>query len=161
MKRLSSPALTCALLSLGLLRCSAQAPDAYKTYGNARFGYSICYPSNLFAPQPEAENGDGREFHSKDGAILRAWGMNNALDDSIKQAYEDELENYNKPGSSATYKVLRSNWFVVSGTKGDRIVYHKTILKNNQFKSFEIEYDKSKKATYDPVASKIAGCFTG
>lgn len=38
----------------------------YKFYNNARFGYSISYPSDLLVPQGEAENGDGQKFLSMD-----------------------------------------------------------------------------------------------
>jgi hypothetical protein len=64
----------------------------YDTYGNARFGYSISYPSNLI-PQGESENGDGQAFETKDkSAKLTVWGSHNALDQSLKEKYKGFLK---------------------------------------------------------------------
>ena len=160
-------AVVVALLVVALLittGCARRAPpaDDYQTYTNARFGYSVCYPANRFEAQPEAENGDGRKFIARnDGALLLVYGMNNALAQSLQELYDEKLETYRQPTAEAAYKELSTSWFVVSGTKGDRVIYRKTILKDSQFKTFQIEYGKSQKAIYDPIVAKIAGCFQG
>src|SRR5436190_13571117 len=61
--------------------CPCQAAGAggyengYRTYSNARFAYSISYPSDLLVPQGESDNGDGQKFQSKDvRAVMLVYG---------------------------------------------------------------------------------------
>ena len=63
-----------------ILVSSALGQTKYQTYSNARFAYSIDYPTDLLTPQDESQNGDGRVFTAKHGsAELRVWGQYNAL----------------------------------------------------------------------------------
>jgi hypothetical protein len=128
----------------------------YKTYTNARYGYSISYPSNLLVPQGEADNGDGQAFRAKDGAAeLRVYGSQN-LGDGLAGAYTEA-----QAGKSVVYKTMKGNWFVVSGRDGGKIFYQKTMFKGDVFKTFIIEYDEAQKSTYDAVTTRIARSFVG
>lgn len=139
---------------------SAYAQTKYKTYSNARFGYSISYPSNLLDPQGEAENGDGQKFLAKDGSaeMLVYGGYQAYPEDTLKKRYREAVEEL---GVGATYKVAKSNWFVVSGKKDGKIVYVKTILNKDIFLTFRIEYDETKRKTYDTVTTRIVKSFVG
>ncbi|RPD45235.1 hypothetical protein DNI29_17740 [Hymenobacter sediminis] len=57
--------MTKPLLFGGTLALAGLTLPAYKTYRNQCFCYRIDYLAN-FKPQPETENGDGREFVSPD-----------------------------------------------------------------------------------------------
>ncbi|HEY0385728.1 MAG TPA: hypothetical protein VGC64_06930 [Pyrinomonadaceae bacterium] len=128
----------------------------YKTYTNARYAYSISYPANLLVPQGEADNGDGQAFRSRDGAAeMRVYGSQD-LGGGLAEAYREA-----QSGKNVTYKTLKRNWFVVSGTEGGKIFYQKTMFRNDVFKTFTIEYDESRKGTYDAVTARIAQSFTG
>ena len=128
----------------------------YRTYSNARYGFSIAYPAGLLIPQGEPDNGDGQKFLSKDGsASLLAFGSNR-LDRSLRDEYQSAQENRN-----VTYKILRADMFVVSGTENGKIFYQKTLQRGDVFKTFIIEYDESDRATYDAVTSRVARSFTG
>lgn len=135
----------------------------YDTYSNARFNYSIDYPSGLFTPHDESTNGDGRVFKAKKGtAKLLAWGQYNALFDTLKKAYASDLK---ERGGGVTYKALLNDGYVISGTKGGRIFYQKTILSGKDgdsgavFATFLLEYPAAEKAVYDSVASRISRSF--
>ena len=135
----------------------------YRTYHNARFDYSISYPADLVIPQGESVNGDGQRFLSKDGkAELLVYGTYNSLDqtlnDVLTQASERSPDHQDRV---VTYKVLRGDWFVVSGTENGRIFYQKTMLRDATFKTFRIEYDESQKQTFDSVTAVIARSFKG
>lgn len=137
---------------------AAQTPT-YKTYTNARFAYSISYPANLLKPQGEAENGDGQAFRAADGrAEMRVWGQNNVNNDSLKAVYDQAVSEW---GKGVSYKVMKPDWFVVSALVDGKIHYRKTMLRKDVFKTFEIEYDQSQKATYDPVTARISKSFVG
>lgn len=135
---------------------SAAQRTVYKTYTNARFGYSISYPSNLLTPQGEADNGDGQVFRARDNsAEMRVYGSQD-VGGGLAEAYREA-----QAGKEVTYKTMKRNWFVVSGRDGGRIFYRKTIFKGDVLKTFTIEYDESQKSTYDAITARIARSFIG
>jgi hypothetical protein len=164
-----------SLISLALLTLSCGASlfcqpahavrdsDDYRTYYNSRFAFYISYPANVFTPQGESDNGDGQRFVSKDGrAEMTASGINNALDETLADWYaEASRSTAEHPHRVVTYKTMKANWFVVSGHEGERLFYQKTMLKNNIFKTFRIEYDRALKSKYDPITARMAGSFKG
>ena len=128
----------------------------YKTYTNARYGYSIAYPSSLLIPQGEADNGDGQAFRSRDGsAEMRVYGSQD-MGGGLTAAYNEA-----QAGKDVSYKIIKRNWFVVSGRVGGKIFYQKTMIKGDVLKTFLIEYDESQKATYDAATTRIARSFIG
>ena len=157
--------LLCILgIGQGLIICLvtdvSNAQDKYSTYTNVRFSYSISYPTGLLIPQPEPENGDGRMFLSRDGRAEMIVYGGYALDQSLRDRYiEESREGEGEQSKKITYKVLHDNWFIVSGYKGKRIFYQKTILKGDVFKTFRIEYDKSLAETFDKVTKRVAASF--
>lgn len=136
----------------------------YKVYGNARFGYSISYPANLLAPQGEAANGDGQAFLSSDkNTEMRVWGNFNALFRTVKEQYEEDIKTYG--AADVTYKALLKNGYVISGVKGDRIFYQKTLFSGREkdagavFYTFTIEYKKSESGKFDSIVQQISKSF--
>lgn len=128
----------------------------YRTYSNARYGFSISYPAGVLIPQGESDNGDGQKFVSKDGsASLTAFGSNR-LDRSLADEFQSAQENRN-----VTYKVLKRDMFVVSGTENGKIFYQKTLLRGDTFKTFILEYDEGERATFDAITTRIARSFVG
>lgn len=128
----------------------------YRTYTNARYGFSIAYPVGLLVPQGEPTNGDGQKFVSRDGsASLTAFGSNR-LDRSLQDEFQSAQEN-----RSVTYKVLKRDMFVVSGTENGKIFYQKTLLRGDVFKTFIIEYDEQERATFDAITTRVARSFVG
>ena len=157
-----SSIITISIFTIFLLVQTAAGQIGYVTYYNSRFEYSIKYPTKVFVPQDEAPNGDGRVFTAKGGAELRVWGQFNALMDTLKGAYMSDLK---ERGAGVTYKVLQNNGYVISGTKGNKVYYQKTLLNGSDgdggavFATFTIEYKKSEKAKYDRIVTKIAASF--
>ena len=144
------------LLAILVLSAFAFGQTKYKTYNNARFGYSISYPSDLLTPQGEADNGDGQVF-SGDGAEMRVYGSNSLLNETLRKEYNALLE---EKGGSVTYKVFKNTFFVISGKENGRIFYQKTMEDSDgAFITFMIEYDESKRRTYDAVVTKIVKTF--
>ena len=128
----------------------------YKTYANARYGYSISYPADLLEPQGESDNGDGQVFKNSD-AEMRVYGSNSVLDETLEKQYRKLLKNY---GKSIAYKTFREKFFVVSAIRNDKIFYQKTFENSDGvFITFEIEYKKSERAKYDKAVTKIVKSF--
>jgi hypothetical protein len=138
---------------------STVAAHLWKSYVNARFQYAICYPQDLLVPQGEAPNSDGQRFLAKDGAQLLVFGRNNALDESLRDVLAHTEARLADAQGRVTYKVRKPNWFVVSGQNGQTIFYAKTLYSHDQFKSFELSYNRSTAAIYQPLIGRIAACF--
>jgi hypothetical protein len=132
----------------------------YNSYANARFLYSIAYPAGILIPQREADNGDGRQFLSRNGRAKMIVFGRYALDtENLQKEYEAAIRGEGGATRVVTLKKMKDNWFVVSGREGGKIFYRKTILSGGAFKTFIIEYDESEKKFYDPVTAHVAKSF--
>lgn len=150
------------LLIAALLPQIPLAEGSFKQYVNARYGYSISYPADILRPQGESDNGDGQKFLSIDGdAELLVYGANNVLEQSLEELYSEASQagGAEHPERAVTYRVIKKDWFVVSGRQGGKIFYQKTIRNDDQFVSFILEYPESRKATFDPIAGFISKSF--
>jgi hypothetical protein len=148
---------------LCLVADASVAQEKYSTYSNSRFSYVISYPAALLIPQGESDNGDGQKFLSSDGQVeMIVYGNENTSDQSLRDLYNSQLRSEgNQSKRQVTYKVLRANWYVVSGYEGDRVYYQKTIFNGGVFKTFRIEYDKSRADVFDQVTKKVVASFRG
>jgi hypothetical protein len=157
-------ALACAAVAIAA-SCAAgmaQAPAdvlRWKGYTNVRFQYSLCYPDGLLVPQGESANSDGQKFLAGDGGQLIVYGHNNVLNEPLRDAFAAAGSRLAGPSGKVTYKVLRPDWFVVSGTNGATVFYAKTLYSHGQFKSFELTYGAAAAAVYEPVIRRLAACF--
>ena len=134
------------------------------TYYNDRFNYSITFPKNILHLQNESDNGDGLKMLSKDAkATVLVYGQNNALGRSLLDTFLEASAGgtYNKPRKVVSYKIIKNNWFVVSGYESGNIFYQKTFLINNQFKSFYFTYPEAQRNLYDPITNVLSQSFNG
>ncbi len=147
-------------LALAALATTAGAPDhSWKTYANVRFAYQVCYPADMLTPQPEAPNGDGRAFTAKDGGELRVWGSNNAMEDTVASAANSEATYFAQRGGAVTYKVIKPQWYVLSGHEGDKLVYHRSRLVKDVFKDWQLKYPTKDAKLWEPLVAKVSACF--
>ena len=127
----------------------------YKQYTNDRFGFSIEYPST-FVTKVVPDNDDGRIFSSEDDtARLTVSGINNIFNDTVIASYNDVL----KVHSNASYKKQEDNWFAVSWTEDNNIVYEKSVVGNGSIDTFIIKYPKSQKEYYDSIVAHLNSSF--
>lgn len=134
----------------------------YRIYQNARYNFSIAYPSTL-VPEGEADNGDGQVFRSHDDTVMmRAWGSNNISNETLREALNAAIADIEEMGDGkATYKFMGRNFFVVSGVRGGNVVYQKTLMRGDVFKTFLIGYPVALKSTYDSITARVARSFKG
>lgn len=125
----------------------------YKIYHNARFNYSITYPSQLLFEQGESENGDGQKFLSKNKkAQLTVWGSH--FPEHIDDNYSQTIQQYQKTGR-VTYSLLKKNTFSISGTQENDIFYQKTVYQNEKNVNFVFTYPKNEKTFWNNIAAKL------
>jgi hypothetical protein len=140
------------------------AAETFQTYSNSRLNYSIEYPSRLLVPRGESPQGDGQLFASEDlQAQMIIYDTLNVLEQSIKDLYKQEARDVVTPKITkrVTYKRQKDNWFVISGYIGPKIFYQKTILSNDMFETFYIEYAENQRQRYDPILSRLGNSFKG
>src|SRR5258706_14209851 len=88
----------------------ATPQNDYKTYANARFKYSISYPTDLLIPQGESENGDGQVFREKSGSVeMRVYGGYKVPN---REFHRRDAENIRKWDNGA-YKDIRRDLVVL------------------------------------------------
>ena len=150
------------MLGLTLLSVSSKAQNSYDKYCNARFEYCIEYPTELKG-MGESDNGDGQKFVSKDKkANLTVYrDSREAIYETTAQCKTECFKSDSKSenGKNVTYKKEGNNFFVVTGTKGNNIFYQKTIYTKGGMITAVIEYDTSKKATYDSYCTYLFNTF--
>jgi hypothetical protein len=117
-------------------------------------------PSAAFTASPKSRAVMRALAH--DGAGLIVYGSNNALDESLKKTLADTGSRLAGPSGKVTYKMLKANLFVVSGQNEQTVFYSKVLYNSHddQFKSFELTYDRSESALYEPLIGYLAACFT-
>jgi serine/threonine-protein kinase len=129
---------------------------SYKKYYNARFGFSIEYPST-FITKDLPQNNDGIILGTSDDRVeLIVSGIYNVLDETPKSIYNDLVEEH----SNASYKVQEDNWMVVSWNEGDNIIYMKEVVGSNEINTFIIEYPLSEKDYYSTIISHLVSWYS-
>ncbi|MFV8826417.1 hypothetical protein [Alkalihalobacterium sp. APHAB7] len=130
---------------------------SYQVYQNARFGFSIQYPSDLtMAPPPT--NGDGARFYNNELEIVAFGGHTNIIDsgETIETYYYQDIVNISAP---IGYQRLTDDWYVISYNENGTTVYKKFFFDDSTFNSFIISYPASKQEQYGPITDHIASTF--
>jgi hypothetical protein len=136
--------------------------EGWSRYRNERFGTLVEVPLHIFKlVEPPPVNGDGRAFASQDGAQLTISGSYGpyVVTDTFNAYKAWLLENAEL--DRITYRAEGKTWLVLSGVKGQSIVYQKVVEGCGAAHTLDIEYPASQKDLYDPVAVRMArslGC---
>jgi hypothetical protein len=156
-------AVVAAALTASLALLDVARADDWRTYQNDRYGTTIDYPAS-FQPQPPPDNDDGRAFKSADGAGFAVFASYNAFDFDLAKFRDYTVKNLDA-GSIVTYQAQGQahgdDWFVISGTKGDKVFYERHLLSHGKqmTEGFVITYPASLKQTYDPIVARMAKSF--
>jgi len=130
--------------------------SAFTTYRNPNYNLSINIPEYLIK-YSLTDGKDGHGFKYSDGFDMKVYGNNNEnlSNISVSEAYSNELKKY----ESVTYKVLKTDWFVISGYDNGQIYYiKKYILKNHSITLF-ILMPKNLKEKYDNIVTDASKSF--
>ena len=146
-------------LALTVLATSAHSAGA-ATYVNARFGYSVSYPTDLLIPEPEADNGDGRKFHARRGtAAMLVWGAYNAdqrSPEDIAREYEVDCG-----AGKVTYKVAKPQLVAFSCiTPAGRVIYQKTLIRHDVLTTVRFEYPAAEQTIWNPAVQQVSGSLS-
>jgi hypothetical protein len=137
----------------------AQSEKTWRTYFNSRYGYSLCYPADLFRAGAEPDAHDGVTFEGPRGANLIVQGSYNATADTPASAAESELSAVAGVPIQVTYRAAKNNWAVASGIAGGRVFFTRQVLNRNVMAGFEIAYPLHEKARYDGIVARLISCL--
>jgi hypothetical protein len=137
----------------------AQTEEAWRTYVNSRYGYSLCYPASLFHPGAEPDAHDGVTFEGPPGATFIVHGSYKATSDTPASVAANELSAVAGGPITATYQAAKNNWAVASGIASDRIVFTRQVLKGDVMAGFEIAYPLNEKARFGPIVTRLSSCL--
>lgn len=128
------------------------------TYRNARFGFSVRYPSTWVRGQ-ESTNGDGCIISPQDGTIeVTVSGSNNTLNETTQAAYYRTL-NVAKQRGIHGFHTVSDDWYVVTYTDGTFIYYVKGFVGAGSENKLHIKYLQSKKDQYQDVVQQLENGF--
>ena len=128
-----------------------QAEERWISYKNARFGYSLYYPSALFEADPPPENGGGLTLTSEDGSAKSVvFGVHNSEDLSPKEYRRILLEEFGGY-DRLDYSPVSKSWFVLSGYRGETIYYQKVMFscRNKVVNVFSVNFPTAEKPYYE------------
>lgn len=128
------------------------------TYRNARFGFSVRYPST-WVRGDEPTNGDGCIISPQDGTIeVTVSGSNNTLNETPQRAYYRTL-NIAKQRGIPGFHTISDEWYVVTYTDGTFIYYVKGFVGAGSENTLHIKYLQSKKDQYQDIAQQLENGF--
>lgn len=139
----------------------------WRNYENARFGYTVRYPADIFTRSEESENGDGVTLYGEDGrARLLLFAGHNALGQSAREM-ADQLGGLDDV-REVTYRRVEEDWIVLSGyldapESGAPVIFYERIEFNaddSAISGFRIEYPTSMRDRIDDLIGPIGHSLT-
>lgn len=150
--------------SLFMLAVPVQAAD-WDRYTNARYGFSIDLPRNVFEDANRSDNGDGLSISGANGrATLLVYGFNNVLDESPRDLVDQRDNDLQEV--EVTYRRVKNNWGVVSGfadVGDDRVVFYTRFQANRDFtrySAFRFIYPVAMRGLFDPLVGRLSKSLT-
>lgn len=136
-------------------------PEAlrYRRYQNEAYGYGFEYPDNLFDPDEPIGGNRGHAFQTADGSAILLVFATDGGPDALRREYEAEVERFDQ---EVSYRVLRPNWFVVSGHQGPHIFYQRTHRSaDGGLRTFRLRHLARDKDFFGPITERLSHSFEG
>jgi len=152
--------LASVLSSLLPIHALAAAEERWVTWRNERFAYSICYPSAVFPVFRESPQRHGIAMDADDSAELIAAAIP-YTHTNLAEPIRMEKERLTHIALVASGRDLTNgdNWFVVSGTRVDQVLYTKAIRSGHRLIAFRFRYPESLAAKYAPIVERMSECL--
>lgn len=161
-RHLPLAALACAILLSGGPAAGTDWRRDWATLRNERHGFLIAYPSEVFAQRSAPTTDEGRILDSQDGHAQLLVGAFANEDNLSLGEYRDYLINEQYRGAKIEYAPVRDNWFVLSGTIGDREFYERVSFTcgGRLINSWAMIYPRAQNRFYDRVVEAVARTYT-
>ena len=134
-------------------------PDSasWASYRNARLGFSLRYPADIFVPEPAQSDDLVTRFRSRDGrATLQIVATSNVAGRTLAQ-YRTALIQERYRQAQFDYAPQRDTWFVLSGVAGDDIFYERVTFAcdRRSLHGWTLVFPSSERALYEPTIEEM------
>lgn len=140
-------------LTSGALPAFAKA-DEWAVWQSEPFPFSICYPAEVFQQRRVSDTGHAIALESRDSAQLIAGSV-----DYTRETLAEPLRIEQERLTHVALVVRGENWFVVSGTRVDQILYTKAVRVGDRLIAMRIRYPESLATKYAPIVERVAECL--
>ncbi len=128
-------------LELGSAALDVRKQLQWRSLDNSLAGMTISYPAGLLTQRKENTLG-GENLQTEDGVIsLKTARFANSGAAELEKLFQNLL---NEQGSTVTYQLRRPNWFIVSGTSGDRKFYSRFERRGNEIRGYDLSWNGDK-----------------
>ena len=151
---------TAIIIFLGLATIAAGAFD-WVPYQNERFGFSLRYPGDVFAPERKSEAGDGEVLVGLGGEGRLLVGAFENGEGQTLASYMGSIRQKSYGNFDVTYARRGATWFVLAG-QDDRDIFYEKVMFSCQgriISSFSLIYPIGSKLRFDPIVTGIEKSF--
>jgi hypothetical protein len=151
--RLRNTPLALAAMITALSAASAQD---WRTYSNARYGFSLQYPSDIFAEELTTEAGDGQLFVAKNGDARLLVGSLTNDTGFTPLSYQTYVAQNSYADYRISYRRLGGSWFALSGEGNGKIFYEKAMFScaGRRINSFAVIYPSDQRGVFDRIVDE-------
>src|SRR5262245_3785799 len=131
--------------------------SSWVTYKNARFGFTLKYPADLFTFERTPANDNGVTLVSRDGrATLLIFAAVNVTGMTIAK-YRRLLIEKRYAGVTLDHMPQSKFWFVLSGRRDDKVRYEQVTFScdGRTIHGWQMSYPLSERTFYDLVADEV------
>lgn len=137
---------------------SSKDAASWASYRNARFGFTLRYPADIFAFEAAQSDEHVKRFRSRDGraAVLRIFGTPNLAGRTLAQ-YRTVLIQERYAKATFDYAPQRDTWFVLSGVAGDDIFYERVTFAcdRRSFHGWMLVFPASERGLYERIIEEM------
>ena len=154
-----------SLMVIGMMSAAVARPAAaelgWTPYKNPRFGLQMRYPAEVFTQHRTSQAGDGDLFTTADGRARLLIGAFENTERHSPASYQRFIARESYPGLQADYSPVGAGWSVLSGTRGDTMIYEKVMFScsGRVINSFALVYPIDERHLYDPIVEGIEDSF--
>ena len=133
----------------------------WSEYRNERFGLLMRYPADVFSEQGTSQARDGDLFATTDQSARLLVGAFENVDNYSPATYQRYIAQESYPGLRVDYAPVGGSWMVLSGTRGDTMIYEKAMFScgGRIINSFALAYPVTARRFYDPIVEAIEDSF--
>jgi hypothetical protein len=149
------------LLTLTFATAAQAEAQDWRTYSNPRYGFSLQYPSDVFAVERTAEAGDGQLFVAKDGDARLLVGTLTNDTRFTPRSYQTYVAQNSYAGYRISYRRLGDTWFALSGEGNGKIFYEKAMFScaGRLINSFAMIYPAHQRRVFDRIVERVEDSF--
>ena len=155
--------VTWLALVASVLVANGQGPTdlGWTTYSNPRFGGMLRYPSEVFTSRRASDARDGVLFATSDGSAKLLVGAFENTEGHSPRSYQAFIARESYGGLRVDYAPVGQSWSVLSGTRGDMMIYEKAMFTcgGAVINSFAVVYPIAEREFYDPIVEDIEDSF--